>query len=127
MHTLTSSQDAVQWLRERVTGTLQTDSRLVTPGDGFIAWPGAATDGRAHVADALVRGAAACLVEQAGVEAFGFTGDHIAAVHGLKAATGPIAAQWFEHPTRQLAVLAVTGTNGKTSTCLLYTSDAADE
>ena len=36
---LNSAQDAVRWLRERVTGTLQTDSRLVKPGDGFIAWP----------------------------------------------------------------------------------------
>jgi UDP-N-acetylmuramoyl-L-alanyl-D-glutamate--2,6-diaminopimelate ligase len=50
------------------------------------------------------------------VEAFGFTGDHMAALHGLKAATGPIAAQWFGHPSQQLQVLAVTGTNGKTST-----------
>ena len=82
MHTLTTAHDAVQWLRERVTGTLQTDSRLIRPGDGFIAWPGAATDGRAHVADAMVRGATACLVEQSGVEAFGFTGDHMAALHG---------------------------------------------
>lgn len=113
---LHSSRDAVQWLRSRVTGTLQTDSRLIGPGDGFIAWPGAATDGRAHVADALVRGAAACLVEQAGVDAFAFEGDHIAALPGLKAATGPIAAEWFGHPADRLDVLAVTGTNGKTST-----------
>ncbi len=116
MQVLTSSHDAVQWLRSRVTGTLQTDSRLVAPGDGFIAWPGAATDGRAHVADALVRGATACLVEQAGVEAFALEGAHIAALQGLKAATGPIAAEWFGHPTDRLDVLAVTGTNGKTST-----------
>lgn len=113
---LHSSRDAVQWLRSRVTGTLQTDSRLIGPGDGFIAWPGAATDGRAHVADALVRGATACLVEQAGVEAFAFEGAHIAALPGLKAATGPIAAEWFGHPADRLDVLAVTGTNGKTST-----------
>lgn len=113
---LHSSRDAVQWLRSRVTGTLQTDSRLIGPGDGFIAWPGAATDGRAHVADALVRGATACLVEQAGVDAFAFEGDHIAALPGLKAATGPIAAEWFGHPADRLDVLAVTGTNGKTST-----------
>ncbi|MBB6560953.1 UDP-N-acetylmuramoyl-L-alanyl-D-glutamate--2,6-diaminopimelate ligase [Acidovorax soli] len=113
---LHSSRDAVQWLRSRVTGTLQTDSRLIGPGDGFIAWPGAATDGRAHVADALVRGATACLVEQAGVNAFAFEGDHIAALPGLKAATGPIAAEWFGRPADRLDVLAVTGTNGKTST-----------
>ncbi|RQO83162.1 UDP-N-acetylmuramoyl-L-alanyl-D-glutamate--2,6-diaminopimelate ligase [Acidovorax sp. FJL06] len=116
LHTLQSASEAVQWLRTRVTGTLHTDSRQITPGDGFIAWPGAATDGRAHVADALVRGATACLVEQSGVEAFGFSGEHLAALPGLKAATGPIAAQWFGQPTTRLDVLAVTGTNGKTST-----------
>ncbi|UCU99941.1 UDP-N-acetylmuramoyl-L-alanyl-D-glutamate--2,6-diaminopimelate ligase [Acidovorax radicis] len=116
MRLIHSPQDAVQWLRSRVTGTLQTDSRLVAPGDGFIAWPGAATDGRAHVADALVRGAAACLVEHAGVEAFALDGEHIASLQGLKAATGLIAAQWFAHASDRMDVLAVTGTNGKTST-----------
>ena len=116
LQALQSATEAVHWLRARVSGTLHTDSRQIQPGDGFIAWPGAATDGRAHVADALVRGATACLVEQAGAEAFDFSGEHMAALHGLKAATGPIAAQWFGEPTAQLDVLAVTGTNGKTST-----------
>lgn len=113
---LNSVQEAVQWLRDRVTGTLQTDSRLVQPGDGFIAWPGAATDGRAHVGDALARGASACLVEQEGVDLFGFAIAQIAAMRGLKAAAGLLAAEWFGHPTQRLDVLAVTGTNGKTST-----------
>ena len=71
IHTLAHSAEAVQWLRARVTGTLHTDSRQIQPGDGFIAWPGAATDGRAHVPDALARGAVACLVEREGVEPFG--------------------------------------------------------
>ena len=113
---LTSVHDAVAWLRERVTGTLQTDSRQIRPGDGFIAWPGAATDGRAHIGDALARGAVACLVEHEGAEAFELAGLPVAALHGLKAATGLIAADWFEHPTQALDVLAVTGTNGKTTT-----------
>ncbi|MBS0294333.1 MAG: UDP-N-acetylmuramoyl-L-alanyl-D-glutamate--2,6-diaminopimelate ligase [Proteobacteria bacterium] len=116
LHQLPSVEAAVAWLRARVTGTLQTDSRLVRSGDAFIAWPGAATDGRAHVADAMARGAAACLVERDGVEAFALAGDHIAALPGLKAATGPIAAAWFGQPSQRLEVLAVTGTNGKTST-----------
>ena len=60
MRHLSNAAEAVQWLRQRVTGTLQTDSRLVVPGDGFIAWPGAATDGRAHIASATARGATAC-------------------------------------------------------------------
>jgi len=113
---LPSVHDAVAWLRERVTGTLQTDSRQIRPGDGFIAWPGAATDGRAHIGDALSRGAVACLVEHEGVEAFALQGLPVAALHGLKAATGLIAADWFDQPTQRLDVLAVTGTNGKTST-----------
>jgi len=108
--------DAARWLRQHVTGTLQTDSRQVRPGDGFIAWPGAATDGRRHVAAALRQGAAACLVERAGVEAFGFSGDTIACYTGLKAATGLIAAAYYEAPSQALDVIAVTGTNGKTST-----------
>ena len=54
LHTLQTAGEAVQWLRTRVTGTLHTDSRQITPGDGFIAWPGAATDGRAHVALSLI-------------------------------------------------------------------------
>ena len=58
-----------------VTGTLHCDSRQVGAGDGFIAWPGAATDGRKHVRAALAQGAAACLVEREGVEAFGFDRD----------------------------------------------------
>lgn len=113
---LDTVHDAVAWLRETVTGTLQTDSRQVRPGDGFIAWPGAATDGRAHIGDALARGAVACLVEQEGAEAFALHGMPVAALRGLKAATGLIAADWFDQPTQRLDVLAVTGTNGKTST-----------
>ncbi|WP_426306448.1 UDP-N-acetylmuramoyl-L-alanyl-D-glutamate--2,6-diaminopimelate ligase [Acidovorax facilis] len=113
---LQSVHDAVAWLRDRVTGTLQTDSRQIRSGDGFIAWPGAATDGRAHIGDALSRGAVACLVEHEGVEAFALQGLPVAALHGLKAATGLIAADWFDQPTQRLDVLAVTGTNGKTST-----------
>lgn len=106
---------AVAWLRERVTGQLRTDSRLVEPGDGFIAWPGGVTDGRQYVATALARGAAACVVEHEGVQAFAFSGP-VASFQGLKAATAQMAAQWYGFPSQQLQVLAVTGTNGKTST-----------
>ena len=116
MQTLHSPADAVRWLRSHVTGALRTDSRRVVPGDGFIAWPGAATDGRSHVPAALAAGAAACLVEQDGVAAFGLDDTRVAAYPRLKAATGPIAAAYLEQPSAQLDVLAVTGTNGKTST-----------
>lgn len=110
--------EAADWLKSRVRGALHADSRPVGAGDGFVAWPGAATDGRRHVAAALAQGAAACLVEAAGIEHFGFDdGDQrIARYAGLKAATGPIAAAYHDDPSSQMDLLAVTGTNGKTST-----------
>jgi UDP-N-acetylmuramoyl-L-alanyl-D-glutamate--2,6-diaminopimelate ligase len=113
---LHSTTQAAQWLKTQVTGTLRTDSRLVQPGDAFIAWPGAAVDGRSFVPAALQAGAAVCLVEAEGAEVFAFTDQRVQSYAGLKAATGPIAAEYFGHPSSEVAVLAVTGTNGKTST-----------
>ncbi len=113
---LDSPAQAAVWLRRHVTGTLRTDSRKLAPGDGFIAWPGAANDARAHVRNALTRGATACLVERSGVAAYHFDDQHIAAYRGLKAASGLVAAEFFDRPSHRIDVLAVTGTNGKTST-----------
>lgn len=112
---LETPQEAARWLHERVRGALQVDSRKVGAGDGFIAWPGAATDGRRFVAAALAQGASACLVEREGAEAFGFERAEIASCARLKAATGPIADAYYESPSKALRVIAVTGTNGKTS------------
>ncbi len=54
---LRTPEAAARWLAAQVSGTLTTDSRRVQPGDGFIAWPGYAVDGRAFVAAALQAGA----------------------------------------------------------------------
>ena len=103
------------WLHERVTGELQCDSRRVRPGDAFVAWPGAATDGRRFVSAALQAGATAVLVEADGVQAFGFDDVRVRAVPGLKALAGPIASAYHSDPSASLEVVAFTGTNGKTS------------
>lgn len=117
LHRLHSPDEAAAWLSARVRGQLQVDSRAVGEGDGFIAWPGAATDGRRFVQSALAQGAAACLVEADGSEAYDFADEPaVAAYEGLKAATGPIAAAWCGRPADAMTLLAVTGTNGKTST-----------
>lgn len=113
---LHTPEQAARWLRGRVTGSLWIDSRQVGAGDGFIAWPGAATDGRNYVGDALAAGARACLVEQDGAAAYRFTGEEVAVYAGLKTATGPIAAAYFGAPSQHLQIAAITGTNGKTST-----------
>lgn len=113
---LHSTTQAALWLKQNVTGTLRTDSRAVQPGDGFIAWPGAAVDGRSFVNAALQAGAAVCLVEAEGADAFDLPIGRVESYAGLKAATGAIAAEFFGDPSNDVAVLAVTGTNGKTST-----------
>ena len=117
MKRLHSPQEAAQWLRTQVRGVLHTDSRRVGAGDGFIAWPGGVTDGRQFVASALKQGAAACVVEQDGADAFAWAeSESIATYHDLKAASGLIAAAYYEQPSQALDVVAITGTNGKTST-----------
>ena len=117
---LADVNDALTWLRQQGVTALTVDSRkvasLASEGVAFIAWPGAATDGRAYVAQALADGARLCLVELDGVEAFGFADARIAALHGLKAASAEIAHGFFGEPSAAMDVVAVTGTNGKTST-----------
>lgn len=121
MQTLHSAPEAARWLRSHVTGELRTDSRLVQPGDAFIAWPGAATDGRQYLAQALQKGATACLMEAQGHEPWvtALPSDAqpvLASMTDLKAQTGWVADAYYEHPSQAMRVLAVTGTNGKTST-----------
>lgn len=121
MQRLHSPDEAARWLRARVRGSLQTDSRAVRAGDGFLAWPGATHDARRFVAAARAAGAAACLLEAEGAAnvvagAPAAPDADLALCAGLKAAAGPIAAAFFGHPSRAIDVYAVTGTNGKTST-----------
>ena len=111
-----SADAAAQWLRARVRGALCTDSRRVQPGDGFIAWPGRGVDARRYLPQVLAAGAAACLVERVGVEAFGFDDPRVATLPGLKARAGEVADAYYDQPSAALEVVAATGTNGKTST-----------
>jgi UDP-N-acetylmuramoyl-L-alanyl-D-glutamate--2,6-diaminopimelate ligase len=113
---LKSAEAAARWLRSWVTGTLVTDSRKVRPGDAFIAWPGQAVDGRRFVPAALAAGATTCVVERDGLEDFGFDDARIASLPGLKTEAGVVADAFFDRPSAALDVLAVTGTNGKSST-----------
>lgn len=122
MLTLHTPEQAAQWLRGLVHGQLQSDSRQVRTGDAFLAWVGQTSDARHHVVQALQQGASACLVEAEGLEAFEAVNDlalhdaPIASMPQLKASTGLIADAYFETPSLHLKMLAVTGTNGKTST-----------
>ncbi len=96
---------------------LSADSRAVRPGDLFLAYPGhsGAVDGRAFIADALERGAAAVLWER---QAFAWDARWQVPnlpVEGLKKQAGPLAAALLGAPSEALNMIGVTGTNGKTS------------
>jgi UDP-N-acetylmuramoyl-L-alanyl-D-glutamate--2,6-diaminopimelate ligase len=101
---------------------LAYDTRTVTPGVLFFCIPGSTLDGHDLAPEAVARGAAALVVErrlELDVPQL--------VVPSVRAAMGPIAAEFFGHPSRDLDVVAVTGTNGKTTTAFLLRSilDAA--
>ncbi len=93
---------------------IRFDSRLVQPGDLFAALPGGDFDGHRFIAGAVANGAAAILCE------------HDTAVPvpqivaaDARAALAPIAAEFFGHPSRELTMIGLTGTDGKTTTSYL--------
>jgi UDP-N-acetylmuramoyl-L-alanyl-D-glutamate--2,6-diaminopimelate ligase len=94
---------------------LTLDSRLVRPGDLFLAVPGGQQDGRLHIADAIARGAAAVAYEAQGAPAISADGAQLIALNNLREQLSAIAGRFYGQPSRALRVVGVTGTNGKTS------------
>ncbi|RBP73169.1 UDP-N-acetylmuramoyl-L-alanyl-D-glutamate--2,6-diaminopimelate ligase [Marinobacter nauticus] len=95
---------------------LKTDSRKVQPGDAFIALAGARTPAEHYMDQAISAGATAILLEsEQERQCHERHGALIVPVVGLRARLGRIADRFFEHPSRHLRVIGVTGTNGKTS------------
>lgn len=101
--------------RDPLIRELTLDSRNVRPGDLFLAVPGAKVDGREHIADALARGAAAVAYEEQGARVLPITDVPLIPVKGLIAQLSDIAGRFYGEPSRQLNLVGVTGTNGKTS------------
>ncbi len=97
------------------------DSRQVRPGDLFLAYPGGLADGRRFIADAIARGALAVLWQPGGDFCWNpaLTVKAIP-VADLRALAGPLAHAIYGHPSEGLSLIAITGTNGKTtvSQCL---------
>jgi UDP-N-acetylmuramoyl-L-alanyl-D-glutamate--2,6-diaminopimelate ligase len=93
---------------------LAYDTRAVTPGTLFFCIPGSNVDGHDLAPDAVARGAVALVVERR-LE----LDVPQAVVPSVRAAMGHVAAEFFGHPSEQLAIAAITGTNGKTTTAFL--------
>ena len=95
------------------------DSRHVVPGALFVAVRGHSMDGHEFLGDVLDQGATALLVEalpqalQSRVEREGQT---VVQVANSRQALAAAAAAYYRHPSRQLPLIGVTGTNGKTTT-----------
>ncbi|AJO80503.1 UDP-N-acetylmuramoyl-L-alanyl-D-glutamate--2,6-diaminopimelate ligase [Pseudomonas sp. MRSN 12121] len=101
--------------RDLLIRELTLDSRNVRAGDLFLAVPGGKFDGRAHIADALQRGAAAVAYEVEGATVLPITDVPLIPVKGLAAQLSSIAGRFYGDPSRSLNLIGVTGTNGKTS------------
>ncbi len=86
------------------------DTRTISPGQLFVALRGYKTDGHRYIDEARSRGAAAVVAEE---------GENVILVPDSREALAVLSANWFGHPTRDLAVVGVTGTNGKTTTTTL--------
>lgn len=105
-------------LRNRPVSGLACDSRKASPGFLFFALHGAKEDGNRYVRDALERGAVAVASEEAAPADLP-PGVAWIRVRESRKALAIAAANFFGHPAKSLRLLAVTGTNGKTTTTSL--------
>ena len=94
---------------------LALDSREVQPGFLFLAIPGLHSDGRAHIASAAERGAAAIAYEADNAPALPALDIPLVPIQGLAGQLSAIAGRFHGEPSQRLALVGVTGTNGKTS------------
>jgi len=101
-------------------GRLRHDSRLVEPGDVFVVLDGVAPARAEWIAGALERGAAEVWCDPALPGLGAYAGERrVRPIEGFRERIGDLAAEWYGHPSRDLTVVGVTGTNGKTSTVQL--------
>ena len=100
-------------------GGIQFDSRKVKPGDLFVAVKGTHVDGHQFIAKAVELGASAIVCEL--WPEYIPSGVVVVRIDQTQLNFGKIASAWFNHPSANLKVAGVTGTNGKTTIAtLLY-------
>ena len=95
---------------------LRHDSHRILPGDLFFALPGSKTDGNRHIRQAQASGAVAVVSELAPPAPPLAPPLCWVQVADVAEAMGRMADAFFEHPSRALTTVGVTGTNGKTTT-----------
>lgn len=98
---------------------VESDSRQVKPGYLFVAVRGASVDGHTFIPQAMAQGAKVIVCEEFPTELNGEVS--YIKVDDSAVAFGMLASAWYGNPSRELTLVGVTGTNGKTTTAtLLY-------
>src|SRR5688572_2547154 len=97
---------------------VRESSRDIEPGDVFVATRGLKSDGHTYIPQALERGAAALVVESPPASA----PVPVVVVKDSRHALGILAARNCDWPSRKLAMIGITGTNGKTTTTYVVES-----
>lgn len=108
-------------LPELIVQGITGDSRNLKPGDLFVAVPGIHVDGRKFIGEADRKRAVGVLCEPPAPVSD--TSIPVIEIDNLKLRTGAIASLYFGEPSRELVVVAITGTNGKTS-CSHFIAEA---
>lgn len=98
-------------------GEIAYDSRALEPGSLFVAMRGEQADGHEFVGDAVRRGAAAVVCERT----LSVDIPWVRVASG-RLALAELARKFFGYPTRELCLIGITGTNGKTTTAHLIDS-----
>lgn len=96
--------------------SISYDSRVVTEGSLFVAVTGFHVDGHDYLQDAIARGAAAVVVERPEAAKALPLEVPLVVVPRARPALSSMAAVFYDHPSRDLFVIGVTGTDGKSST-----------
>ena len=99
----------------RSIGLLTDDSRQVTQGSCYIAVKGSSFDGHSAIPQAIADGAIAIVAEEPCPKQYENKGVYWVQVENTRIARGMLMSAWYNFPGRQLIMLGVTGTNGKTT------------
>ncbi len=91
------------------------DSRQVASGSLFIAVTGHAADGHSYIRQSLEKGAAAVIAEHIPCDLAAEDAKRIILVTDSRKATAAIASTFYGHPSKELTLVGITGTNGKTT------------
>ncbi|MDJ0955436.1 MAG: UDP-N-acetylmuramoyl-L-alanyl-D-glutamate--2,6-diaminopimelate ligase [Arenicellales bacterium] len=102
-------------LADTAISGLSIDSRRVVKGDLFFAYPGGTSDGRDYIDDAVDRGACLVVYEADGCATPPKASVPVVPLHALREKVGVIAERFFDNPGKDLFIVGITGTNGKTS------------